>query len=1176
MPEAGGTSTQTGIYYQNSVAAFWLADILSFDPRGPRERVVEVRVEAPDRVDDIVVRFADGHRNFVSAKSRLHAGDDAWKRMWRNLSAQFEATDFNVEDVITVMVAERSNDSVDVMELCERARTSLDKKEFISRLTQRQRSLFEGIEVAVGAGHDVLAMLRTTTVKHQDVGELEREIARRRLAGEQIPGASLISTLRDIAGGEARRRGLFRAAPLRRMLKLDHQILLEEPREWGLSGYRRMVSDLALIQIPGSDRKGTADELFVWPRARDYQARHSDFEDELEQTRFRSEEPTVDLSLFPSDELRRVIIVAGPGHGKSALLTALSGRLSEGPFVPVSVPLASLAKSGLGVMDFVARQVQLEMDAQADWRLLAEQGLLVLMFDGLDEVPATARPALLDKISKYGVRNPDAPWILTVRDPAVITRPTNARTIELLALSDEDMVRFVDVICGPHKDNWAVVRRLSHRTDLYKLARIPLFLTMMLATVDLTSPTPLTRSDLIEAYLKTLFSPAEHKPVADGEDYSVELRVIAERLAFERLERQEIGATESEVWDAISRAAPDKDRGALFQQLLANGILKRQSSIRLQFPYPIVQEYLAARYIITNVPETLEQRIQDAVQRPWAQVIQFALELHPEPEPIIAAMLGQPDDAFVTGLRLVGRCIANGAKVSDQVRSDVADRLVEYWIHAAWDARERVGRLIADGFVAPPGERLKAALHHRWLINDGGGEILSLVRDQSLTLSVLDSLMHNDSSSHMIYHAFKPALDLAGDDALQAINGAMIDAGDDEELVRNLASLLGNFSTTAVSRELVLTIGRNARFPRAARLDAYHLAGAPLEAEARQLMHEELKLDDSYGRYDAIRMLAMTENPAEELRAALLEQATGKKARLDLAGSVTAVLPDPEQRQAFISAMLAEPTLNSEVKHRLQLFGARHGDKAMFRHLIEELATLPIEPAGTAMSLFGHYRDAELVRTALSELRQRQMTADDMRRLAGDISTGMRYIFEMDFGIGGALKSSPAHPGLRDCVALLEDWLSNDCFAPHEKLAVATAASELGSDVGISMVEQTLLGISDFDEAVWNPPGSSGGPDGYIISRALYELERRKPQMPVGTVEGLLASSQYNVAMHGVSALGAIGHRAALERLIRYHASVQDWHLRSTVETEIERLASRLGIIVKKEGSNFVLACDVT
>jgi hypothetical protein len=192
--------------------------------------------------------------------------------------------------------------------------------------------------------------------------------------------------------------------------------------------------------------------------------------------------------------------------------------------------------------------------------------------------------------------------------------------------------------------------------------------------------------------------------------------------------------------------------------LVANGIVRRQSSIRFQFPFPIVQEYLAASYLIEHAPESLASRIDDAIQRPWAQVLQFALELHPDPSPIVVAMLARPDDAFATGLRLVARCIANGAKVNEAQIANVTDKLIEFWIHAHFDARDRVGQLIFDSFSTPITPKLRSALHHHWLLNSHGAEIIVREASMELSTSVLASLLRRPIRQHCLYLPLNPSV----------------------------------------------------------------------------------------------------------------------------------------------------------------------------------------------------------------------------------------------------------------------------------------------------------------------------------------------------------------------------------------------------------------------------------
>ncbi len=1172
MPESGGAATQTGIFYQNSVAALALADLLVLDQQIARERVVEVRLEAPEEVDDIVLRFADGHREFRNVKLSIRVANSAWSGLWRSLNAQRGSTKFGGDDRLTLVVEVRSKDSEAVAAICERAASSVDEHELRARLMSGQVSALNSIVSILGSSTAAFELLRQTSVLHLALDEIERELGRRRLAGTRSPPPTLLPILRDMAGGEARRRGLFQPAPLRRRLKLEHGLLLGEPLDWGLDSYRATIKELSRIEVPGTGVAGPAEELFVWPRARDHDGtRSTGFEDEDPAFVSWDENVVLDLRSFPNDHLDRVVVVAGPGYGKSALLTSISGKLAEGPLVPVPIPLASLASADSSIISFLTNSTSKELDLSADWRLLAEQGLLVLLLDGLDEVPSGSRPMLMHRIATFSARYPRASWMLTVRDSAVVTGLPDARIVELLALNDDDIERFTTTMKNHFGsvDDWKIADRLELYPDLYRLARIPLFLVMLLVTTDLGKQKALKRSDLIEAYLKTLFYPAQHKRVQDPVDRSVALRAIAEVLAFERLERQEIGATEREVRDVVNRiAASPSEAEILFEQLKANGILKSQSTIRLQFPYPIVQEYLAACHLVECYSDSLEQRIEDALQRPWAQAIQFGLELHSAPEPIMQAMLARPDDAFSTGLRLVGRCIANGARVSRELREEVGNRLVEYWVHAPSRSRERVGRLLADGFSSPPSDAMIAALHHRWLINDGAGDIISKLNDPNVTLSVVNSIIERDRSSIMTYHSLKPAFRAVGDTALRAIADKMDPQTQDEDEIIEISSLLSNFPEGTVSRELALSIARNLRLPAQARMRAYKLAGKPLPDDGIELALAAFRHDDWSRQYEADQLVSVHSEPARFLGELLRDTSIPLKRRRELAGDVTTVLPDTEARQAFFRTCIYDLSIHDEIKMTLQLFEARFGDRVAFVNLVESIGHIPVEYAATTVALFGHFPEQKLAERAAALTRERELSAQEMTRFANSVGTGMLYVFEMDFGFSGTLHPAPLHPGVAAWLELLEVWLEQADLSPGDRLAVMTVAAQLGCERAREKLEAEVFAIDDMDGPEW----IEGDAEGHTLSHALRELRQRNPVLSPALVEKIVASVRYNVATCGIIALQAVGDAGALQRLISLHDEKTEWHIRDTIANAIELVAARQGVVIQKVGRRYQLA----
>lgn len=95
MTEQGGPTTQSGISYQNLYAALRIADMLSSQDLPATSKITGVRVEAPVNVDDVVVTYEDGHRDYVQAKENLSATGETWNKIWNQFLREFEEHDFD-------------------------------------------------------------------------------------------------------------------------------------------------------------------------------------------------------------------------------------------------------------------------------------------------------------------------------------------------------------------------------------------------------------------------------------------------------------------------------------------------------------------------------------------------------------------------------------------------------------------------------------------------------------------------------------------------------------------------------------------------------------------------------------------------------------------------------------------------------------------------------------------------------------------------------------------------------------------------------------------------------------------------------------------------------------------------------------------------------------------------
>jgi hypothetical protein len=887
----------------------------------------------------------------------------------------------------------------------------------------------------------------------------------------------------------------------------------------------------------------------------------------------------VDLQAFPSEGLDRCVVIAGPGHGKSALLLAVAARLARSPFVPVLVPLGTFSAASVNVSEFLTAHVNSEFDVRIDWGRLAEHGLLVLLFDGLDEIPVAARQAVLGKISTYSARYPSVPWLLTVRDPAVLTGPAEARMVELLPLENEDIARFADALRSriPGLDGWKFTQHLAAYPDLGRLARIPLFLTLLMAGWKAGDSLPPKRADLIESYLKTLFSPHEHKVMpAGGSDTvsgsaSFSLRSLAEALAYTRVQRQEIGTTEREVREAAARFS-DEPGGpdALLGRLLTCGVLRRQSAIRLQFPYPIVQEYLAAYYLVREVPESLASRAEDAVQRPWAQVVQFALELHPSPSAIVREILAREDDAFATALRLVGRCIANGAAVEPGIKEEVASRLAAFWKTAPSRIRERVGRLLADGFSNPLFPSVRSRLGHSWLIQDGAGEIVSRVNDPELTLEVVLGLLERGLSRFTPVRPLRPALQCVADDVLALCAERARRSGITEDQLEGIADLIDTLDPSALTPDAGVAVARglaeDESLPDGLRLTAFRLLPKPLDCRAWPLIHRALCSKRFGDSWSAIKTIAVADNPEQAIVALLRDPDLADKVHRDIVGSLRTVLPDEARRVHFIERCAREQLLPPPYKDLMLVFAARFGNEAVYRELVERLETLSTELATATVSLLGHYRSRAIGMRAAKLVSARDMDAAEVTAMAGSAVTGTTYIYDMDYLNGGALRHCPPHPSIDVWAELVEAWSDRNDLSFIQRCRVLQASVDLGSGRALDRLEQAVLSVTD-------PDGSEYDEDdyGHILRSAMDELRRRCRPIPLHVAERFARAQRPNLPYAGIAAIAAHADRPALDLLVQLHEQIDDWHFKSLVVEALEILAGRLGVTLRKRDGRLVV-----
>lgn len=250
MSEPGGSTTQSGIWYQNSVTALHLGRMCDAVARPDPEQVVEVRVEAPTSVNDVVLTFADGHRTYMEAKETISVSSRPWLKMWKDLDKQFRQENFRRDkDRLLLCFGEPRNEHYTLKGLCERAADSQSHDEWWGRLAGPQRALVGKIEPLLRSGlstePEVLPFFAHVDVEVWPLEHVEQSMAPYWMPDSNRHWWSLFDLLRGRVGGKARRRGWFTSAPLRESLRTRDEVVLSTPP--GITDLRESVRGCGTI-----------------------------------------------------------------------------------------------------------------------------------------------------------------------------------------------------------------------------------------------------------------------------------------------------------------------------------------------------------------------------------------------------------------------------------------------------------------------------------------------------------------------------------------------------------------------------------------------------------------------------------------------------------------------------------------------------------------------------------------------------------------------------------------------------------------------------------------------------------------------------------------------------------------------------------------------------------------
>jgi hypothetical protein len=403
---------------------------------------------------------------------------------------------------------------------------------------------------------------------------------------------------------------------------------------------------------------------------------------------------------------RRVLVRGSAGSGKTTLLQWLATTtarrdlppsLSElSDCVPLLIRLRSVAQrdelpSPEEFLATVARPLTGSPGAAGWVTAQMAAGRVLLLVDGVDEVPeadrARTRRWLLDLLDAY----PDCRYVVTTRPSAVREgwlTPAGFTELELLPMSRSDVSAFIGkwhTAAGddPRLPEWREKLRAAvvAKQDLGRLANSPLMCALICAlNRDRNGYLPEGRMELYAAALEMLLVRRDRERGILGQEglrLTVDQQIqLLQRLAYwlarngaVEIERELAVRKLAEVLPAMPAITADAEQ-VLHHLLVRSGLLRQPTAETVDFVHRTFQDYLAAKAAIED--EDFGLLLANARDDQWHDVIRMAVG-HGRPRErarLLSSLLGLDDDR----LRLLAAtCLEHATELDPTVRQSVLD-----------------------------------------------------------------------------------------------------------------------------------------------------------------------------------------------------------------------------------------------------------------------------------------------------------------------------------------------------------------------------------------------------------------------------------------------------------------------------------------------------------------------
>ncbi|MEM6432269.1 MAG: NACHT domain-containing protein [Cyanobacteria bacterium P01_D01_bin.115] len=324
-----------------------------------------------------------------------------------------------------------------------------------------------------------------------------------------------------------------------------------------------------------------------------------------------------------------LMVLGSPGAGKSTFLRKMGLEALKGNkgglkhrCIPVFIELKRLTESDIDLKRLIVQEFETCNFPRAEefTNRALRQGRLLILLDGLDEVPTDNLTNAISTIQDFVDQHRTNRFIASCRTAAYRTRFRQFTDVAMADFDDTQIEQFIgnwfsspeDRQAKKAKTCWEVLQRPENKAAK-ELAHTPLLLTFLCLVYGRAQRFPENRAQLYGKALRILLEEwAADKGIMQTEIYdglSTELEeVLLAEIACKGFIKDQLFFTQRELVDAIKSFlagnlnAPQHFNGqtVLKNMLVQQGIFIERADDAYSFSHLTLQEYLTAQYIVDH------------------------------------------------------------------------------------------------------------------------------------------------------------------------------------------------------------------------------------------------------------------------------------------------------------------------------------------------------------------------------------------------------------------------------------------------------------------------------------------------------------------------------------------------------------------------------------------------